>query len=366
MLVLIDFEKAFDSISWNFLYECLKLFGFSDNFIKWIKLFNNNITAYITQCGTLSDPINIMRGARQGDPIATYEFIICAEVLSIMLKQTKEIKGIYVKEKEYKLTQFADDTTLFLDGTKKSLQSSLSVLEIFGSISGLKMNTDKTKIVWIGRKRFSKEKMSTSVPLSWGNNEFDLLGIHYTVNLSEITTHNYDKAITAIEKIVSTWSKRMLTPFGKITIVKTFLLSKLNHLFVSLPTPPNSTIDKINNIFYKFLWDNKPDKLKRDLITQTYLDGGLKMVNIYNHITAIKTTWVRRLILDNGAIWIQFFNDSILPTKNILSMGTDYYRKRKYTHENPFWKDVFIAWHKLSVALKIDSKYSHNHYGTIQ
>ena len=39
-------------------------------------------------------------------------------------------------------------------------------------------------------------------------------------------------------------------------------------------------------------------------------------------------------------------------------MGTDYYRKRKFTHENPFWKDVFIAWHKLSVALKIDSKYS--------
>ena len=42
--MLIDFEKAFDSLSWTFLYKILNSFD-SENFIKWIKLFNTDITA---------------------------------------------------------------------------------------------------------------------------------------------------------------------------------------------------------------------------------------------------------------------------------------------------------------------------------
>ena len=55
--MLIVFEKAFDSVSWNFLYSTLAIFGFDEAFISWIKLFNNNITAFVLQCGVLSDPI---------------------------------------------------------------------------------------------------------------------------------------------------------------------------------------------------------------------------------------------------------------------------------------------------------------------
>ena len=43
----------------------------------------------------------------------------------------------------YKFTQFADDTTIILDGTSKSLQATLNILEIFGEISGPKMNSEK-------------------------------------------------------------------------------------------------------------------------------------------------------------------------------------------------------------------------------
>ena len=51
MLVLIDFEKAFDSISWSFIYQTMAYLGFSKDVIKWIKLFNHNIKATIIQCG---------------------------------------------------------------------------------------------------------------------------------------------------------------------------------------------------------------------------------------------------------------------------------------------------------------------------
>ena len=78
---------------------------------------------------------------------------MCGEILALLVKGDKEIKGIYIQNKEYKLTQFADDTTMMLDGSRSSLVAALNILEIFGSISGLKINTDKTKIVWIGRKK---------------------------------------------------------------------------------------------------------------------------------------------------------------------------------------------------------------------
>ena len=51
LLMLIDFEKAFDSVFWKFLYSVLEFLGFGSGFIKWIKMFNNNITASIIQCG---------------------------------------------------------------------------------------------------------------------------------------------------------------------------------------------------------------------------------------------------------------------------------------------------------------------------
>ena len=47
MLMLIDFEKAFDSISWKFVYNVLEFFGFNSNFINWDKLFNHDIYAYV-------------------------------------------------------------------------------------------------------------------------------------------------------------------------------------------------------------------------------------------------------------------------------------------------------------------------------
>ena len=57
--------------------------------------------------------------------------------------------------KEFKLTQFADDHSIILNGTHHSLLAALNTLEIFGNFSGMKMNKEKRKTIWIGRKRYS-------------------------------------------------------------------------------------------------------------------------------------------------------------------------------------------------------------------
>jgi len=103
----------------------------------------------------LSDTINIQRGCRQGDPLSPYSFILSAEILSIIIKNNKNIKEITIDNIEYKLSQFADDTSLLLDGSEQSLNETLQELDNVYILSRLKLNCDTTKIVWIGSKKYS-------------------------------------------------------------------------------------------------------------------------------------------------------------------------------------------------------------------
>ena len=144
---------------------------------------NKNFTASVVQAGVWTAPITTGRGCKQGDPIASYLLISCGQILSYRLEFDCQFKDITIGEKEFKLPQFADDTTVFLDGSRDSLQSALDIIEIFRSFSGLKMNKNKTKVIGIGKQKHSKDKLSVDANLNWGTTQFDLLGLRFSVNL---------------------------------------------------------------------------------------------------------------------------------------------------------------------------------------
>ena len=131
MLLSVDFAKAFDSISWSFLYDALKFFNFGPNFVKWIQTFYNNLLSCVSVNGQYSDWFSIFRGVRQGDPSSPYLYLICAEVLSLMILNNNRIKGIKFYNSINILSQFADDTTLSLDGSEESLVAAIDTLTKF-------------------------------------------------------------------------------------------------------------------------------------------------------------------------------------------------------------------------------------------
>ncbi len=92
----------------------------------------------VLQCGHLSSFFNVGRGCRQGDPLSPYIFILCAEILAIKIRNKNRIKGIMINNTEIKLSSFADDTSLALDGSESSLKNALDELTTFEKTIGFK------------------------------------------------------------------------------------------------------------------------------------------------------------------------------------------------------------------------------------
>ena len=138
LLLFLDFEKAFDSLNWPFIQKTFKHFNFGSSMINWVKTFYDNIESCVQNNGWSSNFFQPERGVRQGCPLSPYLFILCVEVLAEKIRNTKDIKGIFIHQNEIKISQYADDTTLILDGSKKSMTLSLQVLERFRTVSSLK------------------------------------------------------------------------------------------------------------------------------------------------------------------------------------------------------------------------------------
>ena len=99
--------------------------------------------------------------------------------------------------------------------------------------------------------------------LEWDSTRFTLLGLHFSVNIDEIEKLNYTPKLKEIENTLQIWFKQILTPIGEITIIKSLIISKLNHLFLTIPSPKENKINQLVSKIYSFIWDNKPDKIKR-------------------------------------------------------------------------------------------------------
>ena len=343
LLLIIDFEKAFDSISWKFIEKVLNFLNFGESIKKWLKVFYNDISASVVQCGYLSEFFIVQRGCRQGDPLSPYIFLLCAEILTRMFKSNKDIKGIKIADTEYTLSQFADDTTVMLDGSEKSLNESLKELNKFAAASGLKVNASKTRAVWIGSMKFSGETFNHRLKLDWTQNDFVILGIKFSCNIDTIPEINYNEKVKEIRKEIKQWSKRILTPLGRITIIKTLLIAKLNHLFIALPNPGNETILNLNRMFFQFIWQSPTDRIKREVLCQDYYNGGLKMVQLKNYINALKIAWIRRLISTNSK-YKSLFETIHTSINDLMNRGAAYIDEIQSRCTNKFWWDVLEAW----------------------
>ena len=193
LLLFVDFEKAFDTLEWTFVEKTLSFYNFGESIKSWIKLLYTDITSCIQNNGWSSDFFQLGRGVRQGCPLSPYLFILCVEILASAVRNNDGIKGIRISDTECKISQYADDTTLILDGTDISAKHSLGLLDSFAEISGLKINYEKTEALWIGSFRFQKRRIETSKNILWSFCKVNALGVWFSTIKEESAMLNFQE-----------------------------------------------------------------------------------------------------------------------------------------------------------------------------
>ena len=221
VLLLLDFEKAFDSVEWPFIISTLKQFNFGPQFIKWISIIYNNPKAIIKNNGHLSNKIELHRGIRQGCPISGLIFLLVLEILATRLKENENIKGINIDSGphtiELKISQFADDTALLLLD-ENQIEHVFSVVNNFENLAGLKLYVDKTEGLWLGSSKYRQNNCKI-MNIKWPTTPIRYLGVFIGYEEEMCFQKNWEEKIISMEKLFDVWKSRDLTTSGKITII---------------------------------------------------------------------------------------------------------------------------------------------------
>ena len=154
----LDIEKAYDHLSWEFLFQVLERMGFGKLWVSWLKWCVSTTSFSILVNGSLTGFFQNSRGLRQGDPFSPYLFVIGMEAFSRLLNRA--VDGNYLSESKIADRDgvgtiishllYADDTLLFCGANKDQLKFLSWILMWFEALSGLRIKLNKSEILPVG------------------------------------------------------------------------------------------------------------------------------------------------------------------------------------------------------------------------
>ena len=344
ILLLIDFEKAFDSVKWKFIQKTLIAFNFGKSFRKWVEVLYQNVQSAVLNNGYITQFFNLERGVRQGCPLSVYLFLLVVELMAIYIRSEEKIKGVELTDHKIVISQLADDTSIFLEGPQY-IAPLLSVLKKFAICSGLKTNVEKTKVYNIGNGYIVNHQLQG---MKLDNGPIKLLGIAITNNEKENIENNYLPKVKTMRHLLNIWSQRNLSLKGKITVINALIIS----LFVypmTITDTPIMILDEIDNAIFSFLWGGKRPKISKSVIQKQIEHGGLKMPNIYLKSKAWKVMWLKRAYLKPENDWVRILDHLLGKVKFIDFMQCNSGDKSKIQRRLPlFYQNILSDFHNIS------------------
>jgi len=218
-LLFVDFKNAFDTVEWNMMFNVLTKFGFKSNFINMVKTLYNDICSSVMNNGWQSKFFKRQRGIWQGCPLSSLLFILIAEILATKLRSCNQYEGIMIKCNQHvrniKITQLADDTTIFLKNTNE-IPVVINIIDEFGLISGLKLNKQKTEGILLGKSKHENECVIHDIKFSA---VVKALGTYVGINSAKCEELNLNDKIVPCQKVINSWNNRNLTFYGRVTVI---------------------------------------------------------------------------------------------------------------------------------------------------
>lgn len=343
IILLLDFEKAFDTVIWPFLFRSLEKFNFGPMFINWVKTCYNDIESTVINNGNTAGFFTLHRGIRQGCPLSPYLFIIAVEILANAIRKNKTINGIKVDGTEFKLSQLADDTTLYL-ANFTSVKIALDIIDKFHKISGLKLNIDKTIAKCIGTLKTPDG--GNLFGLNWTTGDIHTLGLTISNDPDVIFKENILPRLKILDNVLNIWHCRHLSLKGKVTILKSLALPKILYPVSVLPVPMD-VVTIVDNMIIDFIWGKRRAKVKRNVIIQSTEHGGLKVPCFQSMVDANRIAWIKRILNDSNAKWKCILRDLVRPYS--LKHFTETYLTVEDINslKLPFYVQLYDIWNSI-------------------
>ena len=348
-LLAIDFQKCFDSVSHTYVKYAMQKFGFKENLIKWVMLITKNGESCINNGGWFSNFYNLEQGLKQGCPNSPLSYLLVAELLSLKIKQTRNIEGIQIRSIDFtiKLIQYADDTTFFVKNII-DYREILSKIKDYAFVSGLHINENKTMLM----------PLSTVTPPLAKNDSIQqvnlvkILGIYFgTGKNAGSIEQNWIGIKESIQKQIVSWSKRNLSIKGKIIVTKTFLISQAIYKIQSISLPEH-VINDINTTLFSFIWRKKlsnkkaHEALKRQILCLEEEQGGLKMINIKNMRDSFLINWAITLLNNPNSYYMKLPNYFLQSNKGLEYLRINPKKLPPMNIKSFFWKKVVDIFHE--------------------
>ena len=195
------------------------------------------------------------------------------------------------------------------------------------------------------------------------------LGVIFSCNKKVVSSQNFQKKLDKIQKVINTWNMRGLSLFGRVTIVKTFLIPKLLYISSIIQTPME-IMKRMERMIFKFLWRG-PDKVTRNSVINSVENSGVNLMDIETQIKALKLAWIPRILDSNKkGPWKSYFNYYLKLYGETLLLKCNYELKDLTPSLSGFYSDLLLWWEEFEngivyvrdLLLEFDNKQSHDFY----
>ena len=174
----LDFEKAFDRVSHQYLFQVLQKMGFPERYIESVGLLYRDINSKFLVNGQLTKAVDLHCGVRQGCPLSALLYVACKEPLAQVLRRDQWIKGVGIPGSGglmSKCVLYMDDVNILCTDLL-SVHRTLDLTDCYGQASGSKLNRGKTQALFYGPWT---ETEKTGLPLTVKQTDFKILGVKF-------------------------------------------------------------------------------------------------------------------------------------------------------------------------------------------
>ncbi|XP_017245327.1 uncharacterized protein LOC108216978 [Daucus carota subsp. sativus] len=314
VIIKLDFEKAFDSVNWNFLIHLLKKLNFQDKWVKWIEAILKTCRISVLVNGSPTKEFTPERGLRQGDPLSPLLFNLVGEVLHCMLVKAEEagvFQGIRLGNEGGTVShlQYADDTVIFVENNIEAIKGVKRVLQGFEILSGLKINYSKSKLYGFNNSKEEIQEWSAAIGCFPGEDSFQYLGLELAKSPKRVQF--WDPLLDKTKKKLAGWKGRSVSLAGRVVLLQA-ALDSLPIYWFNMFLMPKTVVSKLEKIRRNFFWgckeSNGQEQSKMHLIAWEKIcrpkaEGGVGIAKIRERNISMIGKWWWRCINERNKFW---------------------------------------------------------------